>query len=178
MRRFAKIYAGFNQPATIAFLRGTKMTGKEFLNKVLESRRELDGKLEKFKHLQAMATRITGAISGTPTVSDKSFSRIESAVTNALKQSEDVTDEVTNFFNQYLKAEKLIAKVPAIDERLVLNYRYLCGDSWREIAKTMQVSLRHLYRVHGNALETFEKIFVNGDKCAQMSPNVTLKTVI
>ena len=157
---------------------GMKMTGKEFLNKVLESRRELDGKLEKFKHLQAMATRITGAISGTPTVSDKSFSRIESAVTNALKQSEDVTDEVTNYFNQYLKAEKLIAKVPAIDERLVLNYRYLCGDSWREIAKTMQVSLRYVYQLHGNALLIFEKIFEVADKSAQICTNNTLKTVI
>lgn len=150
------------------------MTGKEFLNSILESRRILDGKLEKFKHLQAMATKITGAISGTPTVSDKNFSRIESAVVNALQQSEDVTEEVTKFFELYQTAEKLIAKVPALDERLILNYRYLCGNSWQKIADKIQVSMRYVYKVHGRALETFEQIFSAGDKRAQKGTNNTL----
>ena len=150
------------------------MTGKEFLNSILESRRILDGKLEKFKHLQAMATKITGAISGTPTVSDKNFSRIESAVVNALQQSDDVTDEVTNYFNLYQQAEMLVAKVPTIDERLILNYRYLCGNSWQKIADKMQVSLRYVYQLHGNALLLFEKIFEDADKSAQICTINTL----
>jgi len=139
------------------------MTGKEFLNSVLISWRELECKLEQHQRLKNMATKITSTISGTPAVSDKSFSRVENAVASVLDNSDEVAEEVVEFFNRYQNAEKLISRVPALEERLILSYRYLSFNSWREIAQRMKVSLRHIHRLHGDALDIFEKIFSTDD---------------
>lgn len=139
------------------------MTGKEFLNSVLISWRTLECKLEHHQRLKNMATKITSTISGTPAVSDKSFSRVENAVASVLDNSDEVAEEVVEFFNRYQNAEKLISRVPALDERLILSYRYLSFNSWREIAQKMKVSLRHIHRLHGDALDILEKNFSPDD---------------
>lgn len=40
-------------------------------------------------------------------------------------------------------------------EREVLRYRYIDGLTWEQIAVKIPCGLRHVYRVHGNALQHF-----------------------
>lgn len=40
-------------------------------------------------------------------------------------------------------------------EREVLRYRYIDGMTWEKIASTLSYDLRHIYRIHGNALQHF-----------------------
>lgn len=43
------------------------------------------------------------------------------------------------------------------NERLVLRYRYLCCLPWDEIAARLHYSKRYIYKIHGRALQHFEK---------------------
>ncbi len=141
--------------------------GKEFLNSVSHSFLLLNSKLEQFACLQDAARKINAVINGTPSVGDKSFSRIENAVTNALQYSQSVADAVTEFFLLHKSATDEISKIPNLDERLILEYRYLAFKSWSEISAIMHISLRYLYKLHGHALESLEKISADGDKSTQ-----------
>ena len=41
------------------------------------------------------------------------------------------------------------------EEREVLRYRYIDGMTWEQIAQRTGYVLRHIYRLHGNALQNF-----------------------
>lgn len=62
----------------------------------------------------------------------------------------------------YIKAGRLIYLVKDDKQRDVLNRRYLRCQSWGRIAREMNVSRRHIFRLHDNALEIIlEKISEN-----------------
>ena len=44
--------------------------------------------------------------------------------------------------------------------RRVLRYRYLMGFSWKKVAELMGYDERHIYRIHGNALQEFKSLVV------------------
>ena len=44
--------------------------------------------------------------------------------------------------------------------RRVLRYRYLMGFSWKKVAELMGYDERHIYRIHGNALQEFKNVLV------------------
>ena len=44
--------------------------------------------------------------------------------------------------------------------RRVLRYRYLMGFSWKKVAELMGYDERHIYRIHGNALQEFQNLVV------------------
>ena len=150
------------------------MTGKEFLQQVLQANKNLKSRLEQLIVIQTMAQKITTIISGTPSISDRSQSRIENAVVNVFQESEKIENAVTEFLDLRQRAVELIAKVANDDERIILEYRYLTDKSWAEISKVMGFKIRYIYRLHGRALLSFEKIFEAGDKSAQKCTKDTL----
>ena len=48
---------------------------------------------------------------------------------------------------------EVIAAVPDMRYRTLLEYRYLCGWSWRRIARTMNYSEDWTRHAHGRALQ-------------------------
>ena len=75
----------------------------------------------------------------------------------------DATRALEAQANEYLqtirKAEAVIAKIPQERYREILNYRYLCGWSWRSISDELRYSdEKSVYRAHGYALEAAQEI--------------------
>ena len=133
------------------------MTGKEFLQQNFKNTKDLNSKLEQLLGLQAY--KITTAISKTPTISQKNFSRVENAVADVLKISDEIGNDVIKFLEYRIEVAREIEKIKNLDERLILEYRYLLFKKWREISCSLNVSLRHIHNLHGRALQSFEKIF-------------------
>ena len=53
-----------------------------------------------------------------------------------------------------------IETVENIDQRLVLEMRYLGYKSWQDIALAMYCSVSNIYRLHGNALENIKETLI------------------
>lgn len=51
------------------------------------------------------------------------------------------------------RAEVLIASVPDAVQREVLTRRYIIGQTWEDIAESMNYSRQHITRLHGYALQ-------------------------
>ena len=51
------------------------------------------------------------------------------------------------------RAENLIASVPERVQREVLTRRYIIGQRWEDIAIVMNYNPRHIYKIHGAALQ-------------------------
>ena len=52
----------------------------------------------------------------------------------------------------------LIERVVDPSHRLLLEMRYLGGNTWEDIAQKMGYDLRWVYRLHGKALQEFEVV--------------------
>ena len=59
------------------------------------------------------------------------------------------------------RAEMLIASVPDAVQREVLTRRYIIGQRWESIAIDMDYEVRHIYRLHGNALSILSNMSLN-----------------
>lgn len=51
------------------------------------------------------------------------------------------------------------------EEKLVINLRYFEGRSWRTVAKDLNYDERHVYRLHGRALENLSHLTQDVSKC-------------
>lgn len=81
----------------------------------------------------------------------------------SVKPIEEYLDEImqvqSNLYEKKLQAHK---KYMEIDnkinsmgddaEKIVLKLRYLCRKHWEDIAKELNYSCKHIYRIHGKAL--------------------------
>lgn len=144
------------------------MTAREFLRQSLKIKCNLDCKLEQVQELKDLANRITPVFNGTPTVSNKCLSKLEAAIVNLQEQSETLGEEVVKYLAIRSQISDTIKVVVDDNERLILEYRYLTFKTWKKIAAAMNVSLRQVYKIHEQALNSFEKIFVERIKMHEM----------
>lgn len=63
-----------------------------------------------------------------------------------------IANEVNLFMDLKLQILETIELLESIDEKLVLNYRYVKGLEWDEICSLLFASERTIFRWHGNAL--------------------------
>lgn len=52
------------------------------------------------------------------------------------------------------QVEKVIGTVPDAVQREVLTRRYIIGQRWEDIAFVMNYNIRHIYKIHGAALQS------------------------
>ncbi|MGF3075725.1 DUF1492 domain-containing protein [Facklamia sp. P12945] len=67
----------------------------------------------------------------------------------------DKSDELTAL---KIKISELIDKVENKTSQTLLRYRYTIGYDWENVAKLMDYEVRHIYRLHGQALKDFQDV--------------------
>lgn len=144
------------------------MTARDFLRQSLKVKCKLDCKLEQVQELKDLANRITPVFNGTPTVSNSCLSKLESAIVNLQDQSEVLGEDVVKYLKIRAEIADTIKAVVDENQRLILEYRYLNFRTWRKIATAMNVSLRQIYKIHEQALNSYEKIFLERIKMHEM----------
>lgn len=135
------------------------MTAQEILKQAFKNKCEMDCRIEMILELKDLATRITQITKGVPNVSNSCKSKIEIAITDIQEQSEKLGDEVLKYLETRAKIADTISVVVDDNERLILTYRYLTFQTWKKIAKEMNISTRRVLQLHAQALNSFEKIF-------------------
>lgn len=140
------------------------MNIKDFLKQAFDINREIDNKLEQLERLKELAVKTTSVISDMPKGSNKQGSNLENAIIKIHEQQEKLDREVARLIDKQTQIASVIASVENYDERMVLEYRYLCFKPWRAIAKAMHLSSERVYYLHRNAIEKISKIKVNDSK--------------
>lgn len=104
-----------------------------------------------------------GGSSGRPGGSDLSdlYIRLEEKELNAAKL-------LLELQNEQAEAREKILALPDDTEKAVLMGRYINDQDWRAIADHARMSLRTIYRIHREALCSFEELhkdFLNAESC-------------
>ena len=91
---------------------------------------------------------------------EKNGNSVERAYCCLYDYATDVDKLMREMIAARQRAEVLIASVPDAVQREVLTRRYIIGQTWEDIAESMNYSRRQITRLHGYALQSIMSLNV------------------
>ena len=133
------------------------MTAKEYLNRVRQQNyvvRQAEKELTAVKSdiLSLKAASLSEKVSGTKEsdLADK-YVKLE-------KYFDKVIAEWDKLIDMRIEAKAMIAMVPEGKQQAVLYARYINCEDWEQIASELHYSWKGIFKLHGRALKTFERV--------------------
>lgn len=130
------------------------MTAKEYLNQARDMDALIHSKLRELEYWKDLSMRIGGCgleerhNPNRPT---------EAPFVRCIYKIDGLEREISRMVDAYVDLQKKVSgaidRVENNQEKLLLRYRYLDGQTWREISELLDVSLRTVHRIHGAALQ-------------------------
>lgn len=127
------------------------MTARDYLSQARVLDQAINARLERIARLRALVNGRAARTDGMPrggtgidwTDTVVKIDEMERALDKDIDRLIDLKREIA----------EVIAAVPDMRYRTLLEYRYLCGWSWRRIARTMNYSEDWTRHAHGRALQ-------------------------
>lgn len=133
------------------------MTARDYLNRIrrqnqIVKQMEMEMMEVRSDILSLRASSLSEKVSGTKEsdLADK-YIRLE-------KYFDKVNTEWDTLIDMRTEAKAMIRALPDENQQAVLYARYINCDRWETIAFDMHYSWRGIFRLHGIALKTFERV--------------------
>ena len=136
---------------------------REFLNSAYQIERRVKILERQIMEAEALALKITPTIKETPGAA-RQDSKVESAAVKAADYQKRLQLQLDYLINAKLDIEATIASIADTNQRDILRMRYLLCMGWEAIARNMNYSSRHVFRVHENAIITVASMRAYGTK--------------
>ena len=134
------------------------MNAKEFLMQAYLLDQQIKSKSEQVESLNELATRCTPALTGMPRSPGYSTSQMADAVNKIIDLEAQIGDEVIRLVEVKQRIVNVIQCVDNVNLRVLLERRYLCGDTWEKISVSLNYDLRWTKRLHIRALDVVQGI--------------------
>lgn len=137
------------------------MTPKEQLRQISSLNQRIDQRLKLIEYYMAQAERMGGALSMVGSVSStREHSPMERWVDKAIDLANDLASEVEALRMERRLVCGIVDRLTNPKHKQVLELRYFSPTTtkWEDIAEIMEVDVRHVYRLHGEALVQYARI--------------------
>ena len=124
---------------------------KEELREIPNIEKIIEDKKEQLVNLKAMAMGIPSTkpkIKVQESTSNKSMAIIAEAV----DLEREIEKDIIKLIKMRKKAYYMLDKLSGTERRL-MELRYVNGYTWEVVAEKMEMSVRHVYRIHGRILK-------------------------
>lgn len=138
------------------------MTIKEYLNRARYLDREIDAKLDHQARLNSIIYKATNTLSDMPGSVSRDVTKRERAIAKVIDLEKEIDSQIDELVDAKREIMQLIEQVPKKEYKLLLEMRYVNLYTWEKIAEQMDITIRHVYRLHGSALLEADKVWVNG----------------
>jgi 3-methyladenine DNA glycosylase/8-oxoguanine DNA glycosylase len=129
------------------------MTVKEYLSQAKFLDQRINSKIQQVAALNDLATKATSTLTGMPRNPNHATSTMEEAITKIIDLQAEINRDIDTLVDLKRDLSATIKAVGNTEYQTVLEKRYLCFQSWEQIAVEMGYDLRWLYRIHGKALD-------------------------
>ena len=129
------------------------MTAKEYLQQARFLDQRIDSKIAQVASLNELATKCTSTLTGMPRNPNRGTSTMADAVAKIVDLQAEINRDIARLVDLKREMVAVIKAVVHIEHQTLLEKRYLCYQTWEQIAVDMCYNVRHLYRVHEEALE-------------------------
>lgn len=134
---------------------------REFLNSATEAKLEIMRHRMRAEELECRCTKVTASMSGMPGGGNSDAQQLWATLADERTKEREAEKRETETYRQ---VEEFINKLPNSDHRAVLRLRYLNGMGWVNVQMKLYeagifYSERHIYRLHGDALEAARELW-------------------
>ena len=135
-----------------------EITVKEYLSQAKFLDQRINSKIQQVAALNDLATKATSTLTGMPRNPNHATSSMEDVIAKIIDLQAEINNDIDTLVDLKRSLSKTIKAVDSPEYQTVLEKRYLCFQSWEQIAVEMGYDLRWLYRIHGKALEEVKAI--------------------
>ena len=133
------------------------MKTKDYLSQVSRLNKMINNKLSEISQLRELSVSISAIGNDEKVQTSPNFDKIGTAIAKI----DELENNLDKMIDEYLvKRERIIAQIDTMEEESVyqiLFSRYIEKKTFEKIATEMEYSLRQIVRLHGKALQQFEK---------------------
>jgi DNA-directed RNA polymerase specialized sigma subunit len=134
------------------------MNAKEYLEKAYRLDLKISSKIEQIERLRALAYKVTSSLGDKKVAGTKQKSPMESAIIKIIMAENEINKEIDMLVSTKSENACKINQIISDEQRILLELRYLCFNSWEQIAIKMQYSSSYVYKLHACALKSFDKV--------------------
>jgi DNA-directed RNA polymerase specialized sigma subunit len=132
------------------------MTVKEYLGQAYRLDQRINSKLEQLESLNGLATKCTSTLTGMPKNPSRSTSMMADAVAKIVDLQAEINRDIDLLVDLKCEMVRVIKNVEHAEYQTLLELRYLCFKTWEQIAVDMGYNVRHVYRIHGEAVKNIK----------------------
>ena len=132
------------------------MNAKEYLTQAYRIDRRINSKLEQIASLRGLATKATSTLSDMPHNHNRSARSMENIICKMVDLENEINTDIDNLVDLKGEIVSLIKRMQNPEYQTLLELRYLCLNSWEQVAVDMGYSLQHIYRIHDKALKCID----------------------
>lgn len=129
------------------------MTVKEYLSQAYRLDQRINSKLEQIMSLNELATKCTSTLTGMPLNPSRSTSTMADAVAKIVDLQAEINRDIDRLVDLKRDMVRAIKAVNNTECQTLLELRYLCFKTWEQIAVDMNYNVRHVYRLHDEAVD-------------------------
>lgn len=133
------------------------MRPKDYLNRAYKIEARISAKLYRLEMLRSLAERMTVNIQDAHVCGGKAH-RLEDAIADIEELEQDILVEINGLLDAKRDVMRAIDAVDNIECGLLLEMRYLCYQSWEQIADGLDCCVDNVYKLHRRALALIQKI--------------------
>ena len=128
------------------------MTAKEYLGQAYRLDQRINSKIEQIQSLNELATKCTSVLTDMPKNPNNSISTMSDAIVKIVDLQAEINHDIDHLVNLKRNMVSTIKAVDNMEYQTLLELRYLCFKTWEQIAVTMGYNVRHVYRLHNEAV--------------------------
>lgn len=140
------------------------MTAKEYLSQAYRIDQRILCKKKEIESLRGIAAGCSVSYTGMPRSPSPSRSPMEDAVLKVVMMEKELERELEELLGLKVEVMGLVCRLECGDYRLLLEKRYLCFESWEEIAAGLHCSVSWALKQHRKALEAVDAALAEREK--------------
>ena len=129
---------------------------KNFLMKAYYVDEHINSKLEQVASLNELAVKATSTMSDMPGSPNRNIHKTEDIIVKILDLQREIQEDANELLNLKQMIRRCIKQVPDPESQIILEERYLRMVKWEQIATTMKMSMRTVFRLHDESLKKIE----------------------
>ena len=132
------------------------MTARDYLSQAYRLDQRINSKLEQVESLNGLATKVSSTLTGMPGNPDRSTSKTAEAVCKIIDLQTEIDYDIQKLVDLKREMVWVIKAVNNTEYQTLLELRYLCFKTWEQIAVDLGYNVRHVYRLHDEAVESIK----------------------
>lgn len=151
------------------------MTAKEYLQQAYHLDQKIVSKQRQIEALREIATNCSPNMTGMPRNPSPSRSPMADAISKLVDIESELKTELAHLLQLKVEALTVIRRVETDEYKLLLEKRYLCYESWDDIALDLNCSVSWTLKLHRKALRAVDAILSEKAKRIVKSTKVHYK---